>query len=264
MVSEPNMPIPGPSVLPQYFGGKPADVITQALLQRQAFDRQRDIDAVNTGIGLSSVDDSSQNPANQPGVVDRIKQAYQRVTGQGVQATPAQQAGTRTELNQMAGRQAGANTGALNAAVYGSNGNGGAPSAVASNGAQAGSYAPEGVQPTMRLPSGGVVQTAWTPYGQKMNEAKLTHDYMLEALGLRTSAQRDIAQGHDSTRVLTTGMRDDTSTGNTITRVGGTLALRVHEQTRACLTTAHSRRFRGSAKPTRSQRTDLAAARLAR
>jgi len=214
------------------MGGKPADVITQALLQRQAFDRQRDIDAVNTGIGLSNVDDSSQNPANQPGVVDRIKQAYQRVTGQGVQATPAQIAGTRTELNQMAGRQAGANVNSLNASLYGTNGNGGAPApVVASNGAPAGSYAPEGMQPTMRLPSGGTVQTAWTPYGQRMAEAKLSHDYMLAALGIKGDQrlqqigeqgdnQANTANIRGQYQIGTTGMRVAQSNTNNVRSTG--------------------------------------------
>lgn len=93
--------IPGPSVAPQYYGGDVGGRIADAYMTLYQLNRQRDLDAIQYGLGLKwpSAADGEASSASGPaiGVGDRIRAALSHV-GIGSNPIPAEQAQWR--LNQ--------------------------------------------------------------------------------------------------------------------------------------------------------------------
>jgi hypothetical protein len=200
--------------------------IAQAFMQRDQLNRQKDLDAVNTGVGLQPMtQDEAQNPAPS-GFMHTVRGAIASVQGK-------QNPDDVAYAN---------NTMAQHPLQVGVTGNGTDPGTGfgAAQPQTPGAFNPMtgGFGPSIaryaKLPSGQTVDMAYTPFGENLQQAMMSHEYAMAISGQRIGAQRDIAAGHDATRVQTTGMnvdgrvqttgmRDATSTANTTARIGASI-----------------------------------------
>lgn len=168
---------------------------TESYMQFSARRRQKDMDAIETGVGLTPVDGSGQ-PDNGPSAPSRAITALRsRLTGQmnpndvgdavrraapAVQGANAVNAGIAERLSAASDGQPPSGPGGFVQPQPTGGGN------YATNEAIPGGSFPD-LPRKMRLPSGQIVDTMMTPMGQRMAQARLAALGMGSEIGLRNS-----------------------------------------------------------------------------
>lgn len=168
---------------------------TESYMQFSARRRQKDMDAIETGVGLTPVDGSGQ-PDNGPSAPSRAITALRsRLTGQmnpndvgdavrraapAVQGANAVNAGIAERLSGASDGQPPSGPGGFVQPQPTVGGN------YATNEAIPGGSFPD-LPRKMRLPSGQIIDTMMTPMGQRMAQARLAALGMGSEIGLRNS-----------------------------------------------------------------------------
>lgn len=153
---------------------------TESYMQFSARRRQKDMDAIETGVGLTPVDGSTPGSAPPSGPIAALRARLTGRTNPNDIATATQNAAPAVQ---------GAN--AVNAGIAErlSGASDGQPPAAPGGGYSA--AIPGGDFPDlpkqMRLPSGQIVSTMMTPMGQRMMQARLAALGMGSEIGLRNS-----------------------------------------------------------------------------
>lgn len=217
----------GPRVLPQYMGGNMGDRITQALRERQEFDRQRDIDAIQYGIGAKTLSDYEiTHPAPSLSFGDRIKDALAKVTGRSRTPSTDEVNYTRGMLNNMAAGNATVNNAAAEQSTQT-----GQPVMPEQNidrdlntvgNHPPGSFSPGSFNPGagrfepatpryIKLPSGTVVDTRLTPFGRQMDKQNDQQDFNARVKQAMIDAANERAGMRDNTQRFGITTRAQTS-----------------------------------------------------
>ena len=228
-----------PQVLPEYQGGDVGGRIAQAFMQRDQLNRQKDLDAVQTGVGLQPISQDQYNNPEPSGFMHTVRGALAKVRGEANPDDTAHVGYVRGMLNNMAGQNASVNSAAAaqtaqtGQPVMPEQPNGTADGFSAAQPKTPGAFNPMtgGFGPSVaryaKLPSGQTVDMAYTPFGEKLQQAMLTNqlnqtllgirgNQRLEQIGAQGENQGNVANIRGGYQVQTAGIRANQSNVNNI------------------------------------------------
>src|SRR6185312_12582998 len=207
-----------PQVLPEYQGGDVGGRIAQAFMQRDQLNRQKDLDAVQTGVGLQPISQDQYNNPEPSGFMHTVRGAIASVHGR-QNPDDVQHAENNLALNSP---QIGVTAGSDPASGFSA----AQPKTPGAFNPMTGGFGPS-VARYAKLPSGQTVDMAYTPFGEKLQQAMLTNqlnqtllgirgDQRIKQIGAQGENQDNVANIRGGYQVQTAGIRANQSNTNNI------------------------------------------------